>query len=111
MREVSELHSLKFDLDDDISVSDLRGEAWPERLTEVGKLRVQRRGQTVGVLLSPHEWHALRKALDRYASLFAWVEDDADRALFLAREDGEFRGGPEQAAALSAALKKAGLLP
>jgi len=105
------MHSLKFDLDDDISVSDLRGEAWPERLTEVGKLRVQRRGQTVGVLLSPREWYALRNALDRYASLFAWVEDDADRALFVAREDGEFRGGPAQAEALSAALKEAGLHP
>jgi hypothetical protein len=105
------LHSLKFDLDDDITVSDLRGEAWPERLSEVGKLRVQRRGQTVGVLLSPHEWHVLRKALDRYASLFAWVEDDADRALFAARDDGEFLGGRAQAEALSAALKKAGLLP
>ena len=101
---------LHVELDDDITVTDLRGETWPERLVEAGKLRVQRRGQTVGVLLSPQEWRALRQALGRYEALFDRLEEDGDRRLISEREEGVLGRGPTQAQELESELARIGLL-
>jgi hypothetical protein len=102
---------LKFDLEDDLSVSDLRKvDEWEPRLSEAGKLRLQRRGEVLGVLLSPREWHALKGIHERYERLLDLVEDERDRRIIAEREGGTLLEGKELTDALEQELKNAGLL-
>lgn len=39
-----------FDLDDDLSLTDLRSPGWLQKLHQTGKLRILQRNKTVGVL-------------------------------------------------------------
>lgn len=58
----------QFDLDADVTVSQLRTTNWQAALRRFGRLRVQRRGRgeasTVGILVTPETWRAITEALD-----------------------------------------------
>jgi hypothetical protein len=102
---------LKFDLEDDLSVSDLRKvDEWEPRLSHVGKLRLQRRGEVLGVLLSPRAWRELREQSERYEQALRLLEDERDRRIIAEREAGPLLGGEELRDALRRELKEAGLL-
>lgn len=102
---------LKFDLDDDLSVSDLRKvDAWAPRLSEAGKLRLQRRGEVVGVLLSPSTWRELTAQNQRYEETLRLIEDERDRKIIAEREGGKLLRGKALHGALGRELKEAGLL-
>lgn len=102
---------LKFDLDDDLSVSDLRKvDSWAPRLSETGKLRLQRRGEVVGVLLSPTAWRELTAQNERYEQALRLIENERDRQIIAEREGGKLMRGKPLRDALSRELKEAGLL-
>jgi hypothetical protein len=102
---------LKFDLEDDLSVSDLRKvDLWESRLSATGKLRLQRSGKILGVLISPHAWHALKEQNERYERTLRLIEDERDGRIIAEREGGPLLRGPELSAALYRELKDAGLL-
>ncbi|GAB6877436.1 hypothetical protein [Thermaerobacter litoralis] len=61
-----------FELDEQVTFSELRSAAWMKKLAERGKLRVAHRQEVVGVLLSPQAWEALRQ-------LEAYVEEIEER--------------------------------
>lgn len=86
---------LRFDLDASIGVSDLRSEARVEvSLQEHARLRVQRRGEAVGVLVAPSAWRQLVAYVERLERAVADLDDLLDiqdvRAIVAAREsDGQ----------------------
>ncbi|MBE3590656.1 MAG: hypothetical protein IMW98_07530 [Firmicutes bacterium] len=55
-----------FDLDAQVSLTELRQPEWRRRLAAAGKLRVVHRHEVVGVLLSPDAWRAVQR-LEAYA--------------------------------------------
>ncbi len=102
---------LKFDLDDDLSVSDLRKvESWAPRLSEVGKLRLQRRGEVIGVLLSPSAWRELTSQNERYEQALRLIENERDSNIIAEREGGRLARGKALSDALGRDLKEAGLI-
>ncbi len=102
---------LKFDLDDDLSVSELRKvDTWAPRLSQIGKLRLQRRGEVVGVLLSPSAWRELTAENERYEQALRLIENEHDRKMIAERESGKLLRGKPLRDALSRELKEAGLL-
>jgi hypothetical protein len=101
---------LKFNLDDDLSVSDLRKvDEWEPRLSEAGKLRLQRRGEVLGVLLSPRAWRALKEQTERYEQLLCRIEDERNRRIIDERGEGTLLGGAELRDALQHQLEEDGL--
>lgn len=95
------MSDLKFDLEDDVSVTELRElDRWQSRLTKVGKLRIQRRGEVVGVLLSPAEWNAVKTQ----------IEDGRDRLVVTSRADGKVATGKTLRSSLERELKEANLI-
>jgi len=50
-----------FELDEQVTLTELRHSAWKKKLAEKGKLRVAHRHEVVGVLLSTEVWEALRR--------------------------------------------------
>jgi hypothetical protein len=105
------MSDLKFDLEDDLSVSDLRKvDEWEPRLSEAGKLRLQRRGEVLGVLLSPRAWRALKEQTERYEQVLRLIEDERDRRIIAQREADPLLRGEELRDALGQELKKTGLL-
>lgn len=54
-----------FDLDEQVTLTELRQSEWRDRLAAKGKLRVAHRHEVVGVLLSPEAWQALQR-LEEY---------------------------------------------
>lgn len=102
---------LKFDLEDDLSVSDLRRvDEWAPRLQKSGKLRLQRRGAIVGVILSSREWTALKDRTERAEEALRRIEDARDRQIILEPEGGQPLRGKKLSAAVERELKDAGLL-
>ena len=102
---------LKFDLEDDLNVSDLRKvDEWGPRLSEAGKLRLQRRGEVLGVLLSPRAWHALKEQTERYEQMLNDIEDERHRRIIAKREEHPLLRGAELRDAVKSELKEAGLL-
>jgi hypothetical protein len=80
---------LKFDLEDDLSTSDLRKvDQWESRLSEAGKLRVQRNGRVLGVLVSPTAWRAFKEQTEFYERALRLVENERDLQLITQREGG-----------------------
>jgi len=101
---------LKFDLDDDLSVSDLRRvDEWTPRLQKTGKLRLQRRGETLGVILSAREWKALKARTERAEEALRLVEDSRDRRIVSERENGRPARGKKSSATVDRERKDAGL--
>ena len=101
---------LKFDLLDDVSVTELRGEDWPGRLTRAGKLRVQRRGEVMGVLLSVAEWHRLSAAIEAYERQLEELEDERDRQLVAERAGAPLERGTSLSGGIDRELRDTGLL-
>jgi hypothetical protein len=102
---------LKFDLDDALNISDLRKiSLWEPRLSKIGKLRLQRNGEVLGVLVSPSEWRALAERAQAYERAFRAIEDARDRRIIAEREDGDLLIGDELDRALGVELTEAGLL-
>jgi hypothetical protein len=102
---------MKFDLEDDLNVSDLRKvDEWEPRLSEAGKLRLQRRGEVLGVLLSPRAWRALKEQTERYEQILNDIEDERDRRIIAEREEHPLLKGAELRDAVKSELKEAGLL-
>jgi hypothetical protein len=102
---------LRFNLDDDLSVSDLRKvEDWTSRLSHSGKLRLQRRGEVVGVLLSPNAWRELTAQNERYEEALHLLENERDRNIIEEREGGKLLRGKALRDALGRELKEAGLI-
>jgi PHD/YefM family antitoxin component YafN of YafNO toxin-antitoxin module len=67
---------LRFELNADVSVSDLRNEkVWSERLDHLRKLRILRRGNTLGVLVSLDEWETISSAIAQYEAALEDAED------------------------------------
>ncbi len=92
---------LRFDLEDDLSITELRNvDQWQPRLAKAGKLRVQRHGAVVGVLLSPDEWKAMKEQ----------IENARDRELIADRSGAKVLSGRKLRSALEKELKEAGLL-
>jgi hypothetical protein len=102
---------LKFDLNDDVSVSDLRNvDRWFARLSRAGKLRLQRRGEVLGVLVSPREWSELKEQTEHYRQVLESVEDERDRRVIAEREHTKRLSGVRLRNSLERGLKKAGVL-
>lgn len=85
---------LRFDLDASIGVSDLRSEARVEAsLHEHARLRVQRRGEAVGVLVAPDAWRKLVTYVEQLERTVADLEEryetQAVRAIIAARESDD----------------------
>jgi hypothetical protein len=102
---------LKFDLEDDLSVSDLRKvDEWEPRLSEAGKLRLQRRGEVLGVLLSPRAWRALKEQTERYEQILGSIEDERDRRIIAERDEPPLLRGEELRDTLQREFEEAGLI-
>jgi hypothetical protein len=103
---------LKFDLDDDLSISDLRKvDEWEARLSRAGKLRVQRSGKLLGVLISTAAWREFKEQTERYQRVLGLVENERDAQIIAGREgQGPLLRGPELRDALEQELEKDGLL-
>lgn len=103
---------LKFNLEDDISISELRKvDEWEARLSKAGKLRVQRSGKVLGVLISPDAWRAFKAQTELHVRLLRLVEDERDMQMIAEREGQEpLLRGAELSAALERELKADGLL-
>ena len=103
---------LRFDLEDDVSTSDLRKvDEWEARLSETGKLRVQRNGKLLGVLISPDAWRAFKEQTELHERLLSEIEDARDAQIIAEREDDEpLLRGAELSAALERELKADGQL-
>ena len=89
---------LRFDLDASIGVSDLRSEAVVEAsLREHARLRVQRRGEAVGVLVAPDAWRKLTAYVEqlehKVADLEERYETQAISAIIAERTSG---GAPKR---------------
>jgi PHD/YefM family antitoxin component YafN of YafNO toxin-antitoxin module len=84
---------VEFDLDANLRLSELRQEGRIEESLQVHqRVRVQRRGDLVGVLVSPEAWRAivaeleeLQRTVARYVEEAERAEDAAARALIEAR--------------------------
>jgi hypothetical protein len=103
---------LKFDLEDDLSISDLRRvDEWEARLSLAGKLRVQRSGKVVGVLISTAAWRDFKDQTERYERVLRLIENEHDAQIVAEREgQGPLLRGHELRDALERELKKDGLL-
>lgn len=103
---------LRFDLQDDLSISDLRKvDEWESRLSEVGKLRVQRSGKVLGVLVSPAAWREFQEQTELYERALRRIENERDAQLVAEREnDGPLLRGDALGAALERGLNDSGLL-
>jgi len=85
---------LGFGLDADVSLSQLRnGEEWTDKLREHQKLRVQRRGDTLGVLLSKEAWHAIGEQIMRCDAIVEQIEDAEAERLIDQRSDAKLEQG------------------
>ena len=103
--------NFKFDLKDDLDVDDLhKVELWKSRLYEIGKLRLQRSGKELGVLLSPTAWRTLKEQTERYEHTLRILEDERDRRIVADREGGSLLQGKKLNTALERELKEDGLL-
>jgi hypothetical protein len=101
----------KFHLEDELNVSDLRKvDEWEPRLSEAGKLRLQRRGEVLGVLLSPRAWRALKEQTERYEQMLDNIEDERDRRIVAKREEHLLLRGMELGDAVESELREVGLL-
>ncbi|WP_460038720.1 hypothetical protein [Thermaerobacter litoralis] len=56
-----------FDLDEQVTLTELRSAEWRAKLARRGKLRVAHRNEVVGVLLSKTAWEALQR-LEAYVA-------------------------------------------
>lgn len=68
-----------FDLDDDLSLTDLRSPGWLQKLHQTGKLRILQRNKTVGVLVEPAVWGALQDLVQDLLEDMAIEERFGDR--------------------------------
>ena len=85
---------LGFGIDADVSLSQLRnGEEWTVKLREHQKLRVQRRGDTLGVLLSKEAWQAIGEQIMRYDAIVEQFEDAEAERLIDERSDATLEQG------------------
>lgn len=85
---------LGFRIDADVSLSQLRhGEEWTDKLREHQKLRVQRRGDTLGVLLSREAWQAIGEQIMRYEAIVEELEDAEAERLIDHRSDAKLEQG------------------
>ncbi len=103
---------LRFELEDDLNITDLRKvDEWSKRLAEAGKLRVQRSGKVLGVLVSPDAWREFRDQTARYERALRAVENERDLQLIDQREDEEpLLRGADLSRALALELKRDHLL-
>jgi len=102
---------LRFELDANISLSELRNEKeLTERLGHFHKLRVQRRGDTVGVLISRDEWQDIAEAIKQYESLLEEAEDAVVKRIIDERADGEPKSGDAFKRDITKRLTARGLL-
>jgi hypothetical protein len=106
------MQDLKFDLEDDLSISDLRKvDEWEERLSRSGKLRVQRSGKVLGVLISTTAWREFKEQTERYERFLRVIENERDTQVIAEREGrGPLLRGLELRDAFEQELKKDGLL-
>ncbi len=84
-----------FDLDAAVSVSDLRGDDWPSRLAKYGQLRVERRGDVVGILVSRKQWQSLKALIADFERRLETAEDEFVGRLIESREGVALRHGEE----------------
>jgi hypothetical protein len=108
------MSDLKFGIDDDVNVGDLRQvREWEQRLRDRGKLRVKRRGEVLGVLVSPAAWAVLEQNTNSLREILGRIEDERDTRIVeeREREGAEFLSGETLASAVESELKEAGLLP
>jgi hypothetical protein len=103
---------LKFDLEDDLSISDLRKvDQWETRLSNTGKLRIQRSGKVLGVLISTTAWRELKEQAERYERFLHLIENEHDAQVIAARDgQGPLLRGSALRDALEGELKEDGLL-
>lgn len=103
---------LKFGLEDDLSISDLRRvDEWESRLSVAGKLRVQRSGKLLGVLISPMEWRAFKEQTELHERVFQLIENERDAQIVAEREGpGPLMRGTELREAVERELREDGLL-
>jgi PHD/YefM family antitoxin component YafN of YafNO toxin-antitoxin module len=75
-----------FDLDADISVTELRNEeALTQRLHDHDALRLRRRNEVLGVVVSAEKWRRITQALEAYEATIEEHEEEAVRSLIAAR--------------------------
>jgi diphthamide synthase subunit DPH2 len=97
---------LGFDLEAAVSLSELRGEEWPNRLEHFGKLRVERRGEVVGVLLSRQQWQAVAETIRELEQRLETAEDEIVRTIIDRRSDAKLKRGPSLRAGVEERLAR-----
>ena len=102
---------LRFELDANISLSELRNEKeLTDRLGHFHKLRVQRRGDTLGVLISRDEWQEIAEAITQYEALLEEAEDAIVKRIIDERAGGELKSGEAFKTDITKRLMARGLL-
>lgn len=93
-----------FELDDQVTLTELRHSGWKKKLAERGKLRVADRHEVVGVLLSTEVWEALRRFEEYVEELEDRLEQLEIDLLWGDRLGLEFRPAKTEAERLRALL-------
>lgn len=93
-----------FALDASVGITELRNDAWLGRLERFGHLRLERRGEVLGVVLSPQEWRTLIEHLERSAQLLEEAESTLCARIVDTREDAQPMRGEQLRASLEERL-------
>lgn len=80
-----------FDLDDQVTLTQLRRSSWTKRLEVRGKLRLAGHNETIGVVLSPRLWRGVQDLADYAAALEEELERREIEALWGKRLEHERR--------------------
>jgi PHD/YefM family antitoxin component YafN of YafNO toxin-antitoxin module len=95
-----------FALRDQVSLSELRGTGWRERLARARKLRLVDRNEPVGVLVSPELWEALEQVSAYLEQIEEELEEYEIGALWAHRLEHPRRPAVEEARRLQAMLER-----
>jgi len=79
-------------------------------LSKAGKLRLQRRGEVIGILLSPGAWRELTSQNERYEQALRFIENEHDSRIIAKRDGDALTRGKALSAAVGRELKEAGLI-
>ncbi len=101
--------NLDFELDAAVSVSELRNDEWPARLAQYGHLRVERRGDVLGILVSRKQWQSLKSIIADLEHRLEAAEDEIVGRVIEQREGASLRQGEVLRSQAQRELRRRGL--
>lgn len=84
-----------FELDADVTVTELRTSAWMNHLEEKGKLRIRRHDNAIGVVMTPRLWEGVQTLAKRVQRLEEQLEEIEIQEKWGDRIEHERRPAPE----------------